>query len=365
MIDGKFLNITPEDVESVVNALAHRNLSGKSEIVAGYEKALADWFGVRHAIAYCNGTVTLYAALLAADVKQNDEVIVLPTAPIMTVLPILAAGAKPIFVDVKAIDSFEYNLEDLLRKASPKTKAIIAVPMWGYPIDLAPLKEIAKLSGCVVIVDAAQAHGSSTGNKYTGTDADIGSFSTHERKLIATGEGGFLVTDSDDMHEKLMAIRQFGERSNEIGKFFGMNFKLGAIPAALGVSQLRRLEKKLDIRNQVAKKIKEGLSGLTWLQEIAINGNSKPNYYSLVFMANADIAGMNVSKHLEKNEILSETLRYNFQVLYEHPLLASFRSECPMAELQTARLFTVPCHEGLKEDQVQQIIDAIRSYSNQ
>lgn len=129
------------EAQAVTSAVQGGDLSGNARLVGDYERALAHWFGARFALACSSGTAALHLALLALEVRAGDEVIVPPTAPAMTTLPVLALGARPVFADIRSSASFALDVVDVDRKRTARTKAVVSVPMWGYPADDGELAE--------------------------------------------------------------------------------------------------------------------------------------------------------------------------------------------------------------------------------
>lgn len=365
VLENKFINIDESDVDAVVAAVKRKQLAGTARIVAEYEEHLAETFGVKHALAVSSGTAALHLLLYLYDVKPGDEVIVPPTAPIMSALPILAVGAKPVFVDVQA-NSFAFDPEDLERKITPRTKAIVSVPMWGYPTDLSRVKVIAAAHSIPLIEDASHCHGSKDGDRLVGTIGDVGFFSTQERKLVATGEGGFIITDNDDIADRVKELRDFGKpfrRTPELegyigqyGYLFGLNFRLAAMSAALGISQLQKLLGKIEARTANAAALRNELKVPGWLKEFSITPGTTPNYYSMILLVNHPTrSAYDVAKALFEQGIVSDTYRFGIKPLYELPIFAIYKSSCPNAEQILQRIITVPTHEGLTEVDIQYI----------
>lgn len=237
-ISDKYLFSGDKDLESITNALLSKKLSGTSDIVLEYETCLEKFFCAKHAIATSSGTSAIQTALFSAGVRNGDEVIIPPTCPVMTIFPILHIGAKPIFCDT-CIDNLGLDIDNLSSKISPKTKAVIEVPMWGYPTDVIGLKNFLKTKKIPLILDLAQAHGTMINRQYLSAYGDLACFSTHDRKILATGEGGFILTDNDRYEIEARSFIQFG---NMNGVSFGLNFKLSALQASLGAG--RRLQKR-------------------------------------------------------------------------------------------------------------------------
>jgi perosamine synthetase len=373
-ITGKFVNIDQNDIDNVLMALHKRKLNGNAEIVKTYESQLATYFGSRYALACCNGTSAIYLALLALSVSIGDEVVVPPTAPIMTVLPILAIGAIPVFSDVVNNASFGFSPSDLQRHISSRTRAIITVPMWGYPIAIYETLELARQYKIPIIEDCSQAHGTRLDNHYYGTFGDIGVFSTHDRKLVCTGEGAFILTNTELLYQKMIEMRSFGiilRRDQELapwyGQFgmqFGLNFKISALSAALGCSQLVKLDNKIQCRTFNGRFLETKLEALDWLNKFPIETKGTPNYYSALFFTNKHINSYFLAEHLTKDGIITDVYDFHYTPLYHYPILKQYASNCPNAECLCSSLVTLPSHEGLTNEDLQRIVDCLTSYTH-
>ncbi len=370
VLENKYINIDGTDIVTVVSALKRKQLAGTAQVVEEYEQKLADAFSVKHALAVSSGTAALHLLLYLYDVKAGDEVIVPPTAPIMSALPILAVDAVPVFVDVLP-DTFTFDAEDLKRKITPRTKAIVSVPMWGYPTDLTETKAIATEHKIPLIEDASHCHGSKYRSNLVGTTGDVGFFSTQERKLVTTGEGGFIVTNNTEVANKVREIRDFGkpfretlELKDHLGQYgylFGLNFRLNAMSAALGISQLKKMPEKIKARTINANEIKEGLESVAWLREIGVTHDCTPNYYSMVLFVNHPTQSANeIAKHLLTQDIVSDTYRFGIKPLYELPIFAAYKSSCPNSEQILQQIITLPTHEGLDNADILKIVTALK-----
>lgn len=334
-------------------------LSGSAKVVGQYEKALAAKFGSRAAVTVSSGTVSIFAALWALGVGPGDEVVVAPTAPVMSGLPILQIGATPVFVDVTAEPGFGFDPDALRRALSPQTKAILCVPLWGYPIDMEAVMAIAEGANVAVVEDVAQSHGVTWKGRYLGTFGAVGCFSTHERKLITTGEGAFLLTDDTALEAKLRVLSRYGIKNDVAGEHLGSNYKLGAIPAALGLSQLAKLDAKISARKRVGDRIREGLKALP-LREFAIEPSSVHNGYSLVYQVlDSDIDVEALGARLQAKGVVSDTWRYKYKPMYRLELFAPYARPCPNAEAIIPQTITFPCHEGLLPEDVDYVVAAI------
>jgi dTDP-4-amino-4,6-dideoxygalactose transaminase len=359
VLDTGHVVIDDSDHAAIHAALDSRDLSGTSPTVADYEAALRTWFRTSDAVACASGTAAIHLALLALGVTADDQVIVPATAPAMTAMPILAVGAVPVFADIAAPTTFALDLDDLARKITDSTRAIISVPMWGYPADGPDLPAMCRRWGIPLIEDAAQAHGTVIAGRYAGTRATIGAFSTHTRKLICTGEGGFCLTDDATIAGRLRELRNLGKQPDAgFGATFGLNYKLGALAAALGRRQLDRLTARLNHRRATLQTVNDRMSKVPGITPFPICADGLPNGYAALFTA-AD--GQSLGERLAAARITSDPTRYDYQPLYRVPALASHAPAIPCrnAEHLTSTLLTVPCHEGVGPHDLDRIAAAL------
>lgn len=247
VIDIKNVQLGHDELNAVRNTLVAADLSGNAAVVGRYEQELAAWFDTHSAVTCSSGTAAIHLSLLALEIGPGTEVIVPATAPVMTALPVLAVGAVPVFADIAHPTTFALDMADVADKLTARTRAVVAVPMWGYPGDGPELARACHDWGVPLLEDAAQAHGTTLFGHYAGTHGVIGTFSTHARKLICTGEGGFCLTDDPAIADRLRQLRNLGKMPDggDFGTGFGLNYKLPALAAALGRVQLSRLTSRL------------------------------------------------------------------------------------------------------------------------
>ncbi|MGK5499195.1 DegT/DnrJ/EryC1/StrS family aminotransferase [Streptomyces sp. URMC 125] len=235
-----------------------------------YDRALAQAFGVRHALCTSSGTAALHLALLAAGIGAGDEVLVPALAVPMSIAPLHYIGAVPVFVDCPA-DGVGLDLEDAAAKLTDRTRAVLPVHLWGRAPDPAPLAAFARRHGLVVVEDACQAHGTRVGGRLAGTGGDVGCFSTKDGKLLWSGEGGFLVTDDDRIADQARALRNHyltpPARVLPLSRV-GFNHRLAEPLAAYAHGSLRRFDELLERRRAQAATLAELLSGLSRLTPI-------------------------------------------------------------------------------------------------
>jgi len=203
-------------------------------------------------VALSSGTAALHLAVIAAGIKPGDEVIVPSLSFVASSNAILYAGAKPVFVDISALDDFNLSCRDVERKITARTKAIMVVHYGGYLADMERIKEIARSHRLFIIEDSAHAIGADLNSRMAGTLGNVGCFSFFSNKNMATGEGGMIVTDSDRLAKKLKLLRSHGMTSVTLDRFkghshsydvvdLGYNYRMTEISAALGILQLKKL----------------------------------------------------------------------------------------------------------------------------
>jgi perosamine synthetase len=345
LISSKYVRIGQAEADNVRHCLEAEELTGNGPEVLRYEAALCAEFESPHAIACSSGTAAIYIALAALGVGAGDEVILPPTAPAMTALPVVALGAAVRFADTLP-GAFGLDPGDLADKISTRTKAVIEVPMWGYGGDLEPVRGVCRSAAVELIEDAAQAHGSYVGGRPVGARTTIGAFSTHARKLITTGEGGFLLVQDRDLAVAAQRLRGFGQSAGggeSFGDRFGLNFKLSSILASVGRAQVARLRERVAARNVIASQWLGELAGITGLR--LVDRPEVHNCYGLAVRV-PEQARDAIDKALAAAGLITDTHAYRYRPLNEAPLFKSTKN-CQHAVEFIDELIVLPCHEGV------------------
>jgi perosamine synthetase len=227
------------------------------------EAAFARLCGTEHAVATTTGTAALHVVLAALGVGPGDEVITTPLSCIASANPILFAGARPVFGDV---DPETYNLEagGIEKCITSRTKAILPVHLFGLPLDLDPILELARARGLPVIEDACQATGARYRGRPVGGLATAGCFSLYANKIVTSGEGGMVVTNDAALAERMRAIRNFGQMPGQhfLHAFLGGNAKMTDLQAAVGCAQMSKIEGYISRRRANVGALNEALAGL-------------------------------------------------------------------------------------------------------
>ncbi|EAT59817.1 DegT/DnrJ/EryC1/StrS family aminotransferase [Chlorobium ferrooxidans] len=265
--------------------------------VREFERNCADYFGVKHAITVNSWTSGLVAAVGAIGIEPGDEVIVTPWTMSATATAILHWNAIPVFAD---IDPETFNLDPASVEANitPYTRAIIVADIFGQSADMDELMTIAARHGLKVISDTAQSPGALYRDKYAGTLAHVGGYSLNYHKHIHTGEGGVLVTDDDELAERLQLIRNHAEVVVEdkgvsnLSNMLGYNFRLGEIECAIGIEQLKKLGRFVQSRQATADRLNEGLAGLPGLKLPVVRPDRTHVYYVYPMTVDASETGV-------------------------------------------------------------------------
>jgi len=274
----------------------HKDFYGGPK-VREFERQAAEYFGVKHAVTVNSWTSGLVAAVGAIGIEPGDEVIVTPWTMCASATAILHWNAIPVFAD---IDPETFNLcpKSVEANITPYTKAIMAVDIFGQSADMDALMAIAAKYNLKVISDAAQAPGAFYKGKYAGTLADVGGYSLNYHKVIHTGEGGILVTNDDNIAEKLQLIRNHAEvvvgdkGVTDLANMLGHNFRLGEIECAIGIEQLNKLDDLVKSRQILAERLTEGLKGLKGLRTPVVSPDMTHAYYVYGMVLNLDELGV-------------------------------------------------------------------------
>lgn len=276
------------------------------------EKEWSDKFGVKHAIAVNSATSGLYCAVGATKVEPGDEIIVSPYTMSASATAPLVYNAIPVFADIES-DYFCLDANSIEEKITSKTKAIIVVDIFGHPYDSEKINEIAKRNNLIVIEDAAQAPGAMYGEKYAGTLGDIGVFSLNYHKHIHCGEGGIVVTDNDELADRIRLIRNHGESVVEnmefenIENIMGFNYRMTEIEAAIARQQLKKLDDLLKKRLSNVAYLNKQLSKFPFLELPKIRELAKHAFYVHAIKYRDGIIDMNRDEFVEA---LREELTY-------------------------------------------------------
>ena len=301
--------IDDEEKQEVMRVLDENILTSASrdggKKVQEFELSLRDFLNVKHVISVNSGTAALHASLLAIGINSGDEVLLPSFTFVATANSVIAAGAKPVFVDINKKD-YTIDIPDLKKKITKKTKAMIPVHLYGHPADLDELVEISKQNSFDIIEDACQSLGSTYKNKQTGTFGKLGCFSFYASKVLTAGEGGAIVTNDDKIADTLKMIRNHGMVEGYDTHIPGFNYRLPELSAALAKIQMRKINQILEIRRRnsqlLSNFIEKSISNFQVLNIPKENDIKKFNWYlyTLGFIGNK---GSELREHIKKKMI--------------------------------------------------------------
>lgn len=273
-------------------------------MVRAFEQQTADYFSMKHAVAVNSWTSGLIAAVGAIGLEPGDEVITTPWTMAATATSILHWNGIPVFADIDP-DTFNICPKSVAKLITQRTKAIIAVDIFGQSADMPALRELAERHGLRLLCDTAQAPGARVDNAFAGTLADIGGFSLNYHKHIHCGEGGVLVTNDDLLAERLCLIRNHAEavvRTDDVGSLINMlgyNFRMGEIEAAIASVQLGKLQGRVESRQRVAAELNSGLMGLRGITTPKVSPSATHAYYVYGLKLDTEALGLSRERIVE------------------------------------------------------------------
>lgn len=322
------------------------NFGGKR--VQDFERLLADFLHVKHAIAVNSGTAALHASILAVGIKESDEILIPSFTFVATANSVACTGAKPVFVDIEK-DTYTMDPLDLENKITKKTRAIIPVHLYGHPAKMDEIKEIANKHSIIVIEDACQSLGSTYDGKQTGTLGQMGCFSMYASKVLTSGEGGAITTGSDEFAEKLRMIRNHGMVNGYDTRIIGFNMRLPEISAAIAKTQMKKIQSMLDKRASNARKLGQLLSNKIKDKNIVLpqeNQRTKYNWYLYTVALND--SRDKVKKFLN-NSGIGATIYYDPPV-HQTPFYSKFyNGELEITEWASKSVLSLPVHPSITE----------------
>ncbi len=382
--------IDENDIQAVVRSLRSNRIT-QGPKVEQFEKALAEYCGVKYAVAVNSGTSALHMACHAAGIKDGNEVITSPITFVASANCVLYCGGKPVFADIQN-DTYNINPAEIKGKINPNTKAIIPVHFAGLPCDMEEIRRIADEHGLMIIEDACHALGAewqdSTERWHkvgSCTHSDMTVFSFHPVKHITTGEGGAIVTNSPSLYEKLLLLRNHGitkkpERfiykdwafssDAEINPWYyemqelGFNYRITDIQCALGLSQLKKLDSFVSRRREIARIYSNAFRGASFMRTLEEPCSKKSAYHLYVVGIDFEKAGK--SRSILMNELKEKGIGTQVHYIpvhlqpYYRNRLGYNPNDYPSAEGSYKRMLSLPIYPGMTDGEAHAVTDAVR-----
>ena len=365
------IDLGKEEEHEVLRVLRSRWLS-TGPVTERFEKVFTEYLGGGYATAVSNGTAALHLALASLGIQKGDEVILPSLTFVATANAVLYVGARPVFADIVNTENLNISPEEIEKKISRKTKAIMVMHYGGYPCDMNAILGIAKRYGLYVIEDAAHAPGAGYRGKKCGLIGEVGCFSFFSNKNLVTGEGGMVVTRNKTLADRIQKMRSHGMETLSWDKYLGrissydikglgFNYRTTEIQSALGLVQLR----KLDRNNRKRKRLVElYVDGLQKIEEISIPFSrlkGHPSYHLFPIL---------VASHIDRNRVMESLKRFGIQTSVHYPsihLFSIYRKKfgfkvgtLPKTEDVSNREITLPLHPRMKAEDVKWIARKVK-----
>jgi len=348
--------IGKEEISVVTSVLRSSNLTSTSnqggKYVQAFEKSVSSFVKSKYVIAVNSGTAALQAALYALDIKKGDEVLVPSFTFVAAANAIASTGAKPIFVDILK-ENYTIDPDDLQKKITKKTRAIIPVHLYGNVANIGRLSEIVKKYNLPIIEDSAQSLGSTYKGKHTGTFFELGCFSMYPAKVMTSGEGGFVVTNNKKLRDELLMIRNHGMIHGHDTRRFGLNLRLPEINAAIATIQIKKLPNFLKSRKKNAELLSKLISDLK-IKLPHQRKNENVNWYLYT------IATKNRDKLLKKlNEKGIGARSYYPTPVHKIPFY-KLKTKLPVTVWAASHVVSLPIHPKVTQKNIEFIAKTMR-----
>lgn len=353
--------IEEDDIASVVEILRSSHLT-QGQKVHEFEEEIALTVGAKYCVTFNSATSALHGAYAACGIREGDEIITTPISFVATANMAIALGAKPIFCDIKMDGNIDENLIEA--HITSKTKAIVPVDFAGKPVAIHAINTLAKKHNIRVIQDSSHAFGSDINGQRIGSFADMTIFSFHAIKPITTGEGGAVVTDNEELAQELRLFRSHGVVKKELWNSdmvsLGHNYRLTEFAAALGLSQLHKLDRFINVRETVGRYYDERFENHPLFKTIDISSTEQSARHLYPLLLNPQL-------HCVKEEIFTQMQERGLgvQVHYKPIYQNSFYQErygkisLPNSEHFYRSELSIPCHQKMSMENAQHVADTV------
>ncbi len=359
--------IGEEEIDAVVAALRRGEISGSfGESIPRFEEEFAAYCGCKYGIAVSSGSTALHLAVAAAGISAGDEALISASTNIATALAVVHNGAVPVPVDSEEL-TWNLNLDLLEGLITDRTRAIIPVHLYGHPVDMDRLMEIARRHSLLVIEDCAESHGATCRGRMTGNFGDMSCFSFYANKVITTGEGGMVTTNDEQLAERLRLLRNLAFTKPRFRhEEAGFNFRMTGYQAAMGVAQVRKIESILAEKRRVAQTYNDLLRDVDGLQLPHEAEWARNVYwmYAIVVQPEFGLTRDELVKSLLAADIDSRTF---FCPMNQQPCLVSrdgYReTACPVADRLWETGLYLPSTYTLSRETLARIADRVQAAS--
>lgn len=331
-------------------------VSSEGPFVRRFEEAFAASVGRRYGVAVSSGSAALEAAVATLNLRPGDEVILPAFTIISCAAAIVRAGAVPVVVDADPV-TWNMDVSQVAARITARTKAIMPVHIYGLPVDMAPLMDLAAAHELAIVEDAAEAHGLSYADRPCGSFGALSIFSFYANKPVTSGEGGMIVTDDPVLAERCRSLRDlcFQPSARFVHEDLGWNFRMSNLQAAVGLAQLESLPRHLEIKRRMGRYYREQLAGLAHVQLPASGTPHAENVYWVFGLVLGDAHPLTAADAMRRLAELGIGTRPFFWPMHEQPVFQRaglFAGvACPVAERLARRGFYIPSGLGLTDDE--------------
>lgn len=340
-------------------------ISSEGPFIRRFEEGMAARVGRRYAIAVCNGSMALDAAVAALGLQPGDEVIIPAFTIISCAAAVVRTGAVPVLVDA---DPATWNMDtgQIEARIGPRTRAIMVVHIYGLPVDMAPVEALAEKYGLQIIEDAAEMHGQTWRGRPCGSFGALSTFSFYPNKHVTTGEGGMIVTDSDELAARCRELRNlcFKPPRRFVHEDLGWNLRMTNMQAALGVAQLERLDEFVMRKRDMGARYTAALASVPGIQLPLVANEDAQNIYWIYGLVLEDDVSFDAEEAMRRLAGHGVDSRPFFWPMHEQPVLRRmglFEGECyPVAERIARRGFYIPSGLALTHEHIDRVVDALR-----
>jgi perosamine synthetase len=357
-------SLTEDDYAAVTEALRTGWISGAGPQIEAFEATWAAYCGRRHGIAVANGTVALQVAVALLDLEPGDEVI-MPTFTIIScALPVILAGAVPVLVDSEP-GTWTMAVDQVAARITPRTRAVMPVHIYGHPVDMDPLLQLAEQHGLAIVEDAAEAHGAEYRGRRAGSFGTMSCFSFYANKLLTTGEGGMVVLDDDELAGRARRLRNLGFQPGRrfLHAELGFNYRLTNLQAALGLHQVARMPEIVARKRWLGHAYTARLSEVPGI-ELQVQQPWAQSVYWMYGLVLREETGLDAPMLAARLQARGIETRPFFLGMHEQPVLQArglFGGETyPVAERIARQGLYLPSGMTLTEEQIDLICAAVR-----
>jgi dTDP-4-amino-4,6-dideoxygalactose transaminase len=371
------IDLGREEEREVLKVLRRRWLS-TGPVTERFERAFSEYLGGGYAMAVSNGTAALHLALASLGLRREDEVILPSLTFVATANAVLYVGAKPIFADIIGPDDLNISPQEIEKKVTSRTKAILVMHYGGYPCDMQSIVGIAKRYGLFVVEDAAHAPGSEYRGRKCGTLGEMGCFSFFSNKNLVTGEGGMVVTRNREWAERARGIRSHGMKALSWDKYrghlssydiekLGYNYRTTEIQSALGLAQLKKLDRNNRRRGRLVEVYRKGLQGVEGISIPFSQSKGNLSYHLFPVLVHT---GNDARSALQRNRLMESLKNFGIQTSLHYPpvhLFSLYRRQfgyrkgmLPKTEEVSRREMTLPLHPRMGVEDVKWIVKKVK-----